>query len=59
MPSVLAEISFISNPDEEQMLSKEEYKTDIAESIVGGINAYFKSVSPVQKVVKVNYRRPY
>lgn len=59
MPSVLAEISFISNPDEEKLLSKESYKTDIAKSIVEGINAYFKSVSPVQKVVKVNYRRPY
>jgi N-acetylmuramoyl-L-alanine amidase len=59
MPSVLAEISFISNPDEEKRLSKESYKTDIAKSIVDGINAYFKSVSPVQKVAKVNYRRPY
>lgn len=59
MPSVLAEISFISNPDEEKLLSKESYKTDIAKSIVVGINAYFKSVSPVQKVAKVNYRRPY
>jgi N-acetylmuramoyl-L-alanine amidase len=59
MPSVLAEISFISNPDEEKLLSKESYKTDIAKSIVDGINAYFKSVSPVQKVAKVNYRRPY
>ena len=58
MPSVLAEISFISNPDEEKLLSKESYKTDIAKSIVDGINAYFKSVSPVQKVAKVNYRRP-
>lgn len=57
MPSVLAEISFISNPDEEKLLSKEWYKTDIAKSIVDGINAYFKSVSPVQKVAKVNYRR--
>jgi N-acetylmuramoyl-L-alanine amidase len=58
MPSVLAEISFISNPDEEKLLSKESYKTDIAKSIVDGINAYFKFVSPVQEVVKVNYRRP-
>lgn len=58
MPSVLAEISFISNPDEEKLLSKEWYKTDIAKSIVDGINAYFISVSPVQKVAKVNYRRP-
>jgi N-acetylmuramoyl-L-alanine amidase len=58
MPSVLAEISFISNPDEEKLLSKESYKTDIAKSIVDGINSYFKSVSPVQKVARVNYRRP-
>jgi len=58
MPSVLVEISFISNPDEEKLLSKESYRGEIAGSIVDGINNYFKSVSPVQKVARVNYRRP-
>ena len=59
MPSVLVEISFISNPDEEKLLSKESYRTEIAGSIVDGINNYFKSVSPVQKVARVNYRKHY
>ena len=37
---------------------RKSYRTEIAKSIVDGINTYFKSVSPVQKVAKVNYRRP-
>jgi len=58
MPSVLVEISFISNPDEEKLLSKESYRSEIAGSIVDGINNYFKAVSPVQKVARVSYRKP-
>ncbi len=45
MPSVLAEVSFISNPLEEKMLSKESYREEIAKSIASGI-AKYTSVSP-------------
>lgn len=49
MPSILAEVSFISNPDEEKLLSSEEYRKMLAASIAGGIKTYFSSSSPVQK----------
>lgn len=50
MPSILAEVSFISNPEEEKLLSKEDYRATIANSIASGIRTYFSSQSPVQKV---------
>ena len=40
MPSILVEISFISNHDEEVRLSKSNYRNKIAEAIARGINAY-------------------
>jgi len=43
MPSALAEVSFISNPEEEKLLSDGAYKQKLAESLVDGINAYFAS----------------
>lgn len=50
MPSILAEVSFISNPEEEKLLSKEDYRSTIANSIASGIRTYLSSQSPVQKV---------
>lgn len=49
-PSILAEVSFISNPEEEQLLSSGSYRTLIAHSIAAGIKAYFSSSTSVQKV---------
>ncbi len=40
MPSVLVEVSFISNPVEEKLLSRENYRGDLAKSIASGINKY-------------------
>ncbi len=61
MPSVLVEVSFISNPEEEKLLSQESYKMEIAEAIVEGIKKYFQSTPMIQKVVELknegrNYR---
>jgi len=50
MPSVLAEVSFISNPLEEKLLSKETYREEIAKSIASGI-AKYTSVSPDTQTV--------
>ncbi len=50
MPSALAEVSFISNPEEEALLSDGAYKQKIAGAIVDGINAYFAS-EPRQRQV--------
>lgn len=50
MPSILAEVSFISNPEEEKLLSKESYRNMLAGSIASGIRAYFNAVRPQQKM---------
>jgi N-acetylmuramoyl-L-alanine amidase len=50
MPSVLVEVSFISNPEEEKLLSKDVYRLQIAKSIADAIDTYFTSITPVQKV---------
>jgi N-acetylmuramoyl-L-alanine amidase len=52
MPSVLVEVSFISNPEEERLLSNEMYRTEIAKGIAKGLNTYLTSAPTVQKVVE-------
>ncbi len=49
-PSILAEVSFISNPEEEKLLSTESYRAVIARSIASGIKKYFSSSGPAQKI---------
>lgn len=50
MPSVLAEISFISNPVEESRLSKESYREHIARAIADGIDTYASGAPQMQKI---------
>jgi N-acetylmuramoyl-L-alanine amidase len=45
MPSVLAEVSFISNPEEEKRLKTPEYRQKIAESLYQGIKSYAETLS--------------
>jgi len=45
MPSVLAEITFISNPEEEKRLKTPEYRQKIAESLYQGIKSYAETLS--------------
>ena len=56
MPSVLAEVSFISNPEEEQLLSSDPYRMELAKSIAEGINDYFNKVPAIQKVAAFSGR---
>lgn len=44
MPSVLAEIGFLSNPKEEQLLNSPEHRDRLAEALYKGIDAYFTSL---------------
>jgi len=55
MASALAEVSFMSNPEEERLLADDSYKQQLAYSLAHGINAYFNSAPPQHKVV---YRKP-
>ena len=43
MPSILAEVGFISNPDEEKLLKQEGYRQKIAEALYQGIKRYVES----------------
>lgn len=45
MPSVLAEIGFLTNPNEESLLRKPEYRQKIAEALYKGIANYADTLS--------------
>ncbi|MCE5194419.1 MAG: N-acetylmuramoyl-L-alanine amidase [Nitrospiraceae bacterium] len=53
MPSVLAEVSFISNPVEEKLLKKDSYRGDIAKALAKGIHTYLSKNSADQKIAKL------
>ena len=44
MPSILVEVSHLSNPDEAKRLKTEAYRQDIARGILEGILAYIRSL---------------
>lgn len=50
MPSVLVEVSFISNPEEEKLLADVSFRYQIAQAIADGLNRYFTSTPTFQKV---------
>lgn len=47
MPSILTEISFLSNSSDEQLLKKPEHRQRIAEGIYQGMAAYLQSLNSV------------
>jgi N-acetylmuramoyl-L-alanine amidase len=53
MPSILAEISFVSNPTDEQRLETPEYRQKIAESLYRGIAKYVGGLSGVKVASKM------
>jgi N-acetylmuramoyl-L-alanine amidase len=50
MPSILTEVGFISNPDEESLLASPGYRQEVAQAIYDGIKEYIANT----KVVAVN-----
>jgi N-acetylmuramoyl-L-alanine amidase len=48
MPSILAEIAFVSNPHDEKQLERPDQRQKIAESLFKGISQYANSLSHVQ-----------
>jgi N-acetylmuramoyl-L-alanine amidase len=54
MPSILAEISFVSNPTDERRLSTSEYRERIAESLYRGIAKYVNGLSGVKVASKMD-----
>jgi N-acetylmuramoyl-L-alanine amidase len=53
MPSILAEISFISNPGDEKRLQSPDYRQRIAESLYRGISRYVNGLGGVKVASKV------
>jgi len=53
MPSILAEISFVSNPGDERRLESPEYRQRIAESLYTGIAKYVGGLSGVKLASKI------
>jgi N-acetylmuramoyl-L-alanine amidase len=45
MPSILTEISFLSNPADEQLLKKPEYRQRVAEGLYQGVASYLQSLN--------------
>jgi len=45
MPSILAEISFISNQKELQLLNDDSYRQSIAEGLAAGVNRYISTLA--------------
>jgi N-acetylmuramoyl-L-alanine amidase len=54
MPSILAEISFVSNPTDEAKMNTPEYRQRIAESLYKGIAKYAGGLSGVKVASKFN-----
>jgi N-acetylmuramoyl-L-alanine amidase len=52
MPSVLVEVSFISNPREEKLLAKDSYRVELAQSIASGINKYMSALPEGQTIAQ-------
>jgi N-acetylmuramoyl-L-alanine amidase len=52
MPSILAEISFVSNPTDEAKLETSEYRQKIAESLYKGVAKYAGGLSGVKVAAK-------
>ena len=54
MPSILAEISFVSNPDDAKKLKTNDYRQRIADSLYKGVARYVNSLSGVKVASKNN-----
>ena len=48
MPSILAEISFLSNPSDERLLKRSSYREKIAEALYHGILNYAQNLGGIK-----------
>lgn len=53
MPSVLAEISFLTNPQDERLLKKSDHRERIAEALYRGVEHYVSSLGGVKLAQQV------
>ena len=57
MPSILAEISFVSNPGDEKKLKTNDYRQRIADSLFKGVSKYVNGLSGVKVAAKLSAER--
>ncbi len=43
VPAVLVEVAFITNPEEEKKLASEDFRRQVAETVVGSLATYFRN----------------
>jgi N-acetylmuramoyl-L-alanine amidase len=48
MPSILAEVGFLSNAREEQLLKRPDHRQRLAEALYQGVSRYAQSLSHFQ-----------
>ncbi|HUL75923.1 MAG TPA: N-acetylmuramoyl-L-alanine amidase [Vicinamibacteria bacterium] len=48
MPAVLAEIAFVSNPEDEKRLKSPEYREVLAQSLLRGVRSYLEALNRTQ-----------
>ena len=58
MPSILAEISFLTNPYDERQLRKSEYRQRIAEALYQGIYQYVSAFGGLKLATRASVTRP-
>jgi N-acetylmuramoyl-L-alanine amidase len=58
MPSILAEISFVSNPGDERRLRNADYRQKIAESLYRGIAKYVSGLNGVKVASRMEKEQP-
>jgi N-acetylmuramoyl-L-alanine amidase len=56
MPSILAEISFVTNPDDAAQLETPEYRERVAESLYGGVAKYAAGINGAKVKVRTTER---
>ena len=57
MPAVLAEIAFVSNPEDERRLKTPEYREVLARSLLSGVKSYLEALEPHPDAA-IDRRRP-
>jgi N-acetylmuramoyl-L-alanine amidase len=49
MPSILAEIAYISNPSEEELLRKNAFVRDVADALLNGVKSFLATGKPTAR----------
>jgi len=54
MPSILTEISFLSNPDDERLLKRADYRQKLAEGLYRGVASYITTLGTMRPAQKAS-----